>query len=119
MAQPLKICTKCLAALRTTADGEEDLASYLMGIGAGGVELVAPESCEARISGHTESLPVKPVGRSLADVTEQELQAAVNALIKQLGLPAGRGGEAWDLENAVRAEWLKALEERRRQREGD
>ncbi len=115
MAQPLKICTKCLAALRETVDGEEDLASYLMGIGAGGVELVPAENCEARITRHSETITAKPLGRGMADVTELELDNAIKELIKQLRLPASRDGEAWDLENAIRAEWLKALEARRRE----
>ena len=115
MAKPLKICTRCLAALRETADGEQDLAAYLMGIGAGGVEVVAAESCEARITRHSETASAASAGRTLADVNETELTGAIGALVKELRLPTGKGGEAWDLENAVRAEWLKALEARRRE----
>jgi hypothetical protein len=115
MAHPLKICTKCLAALRGTADGEADLGSYLMGIGAGGVELVSAEACEARITGHSEKPPAVQAGRSLADVTDIELDSAIKALVKQLKLTAEGGGQAWDLENAIKAEWLKALEARRHQ----
>jgi hypothetical protein len=117
MAQPLKICTKCLAALRDTADGEEDLASYLMGIGAGGVELVSPESCQARISGHTE-ITSAPKERTFADVSEGELNSAIKSFLKQLNLTADNGGEGWELGNAVRAEWLKAMEARRHENRG-
>ena len=116
MAQPLKICVKCLAALRSTADGEADLSSYLMGIGAGGVELVSAEACQARITGHTEIPSVTPGDRSLADVTDVELDNAVKSLLKQLKLNVGHSGESWDLGNAIKAEWLKAIEIRRHEK---
>ena len=119
MAKPLKICSQCLAFLRKTRDGEQDLSSYLMGIGAGGVEIVSLESCQARLTGHSETVrQAVPAGRSLADVTPEELDLAIASLVTQLRLPAGHCGEAWDLENAVKAEWLKALEARRKEKPG-
>jgi hypothetical protein len=103
-----------MAFLRESADGQQDLAAYLMGIGAGGVEMVDAASCQARLTGHTEtSAPPAPAGRTLADVTPEELDLAVSALLSHLRLPHGHQGEAWDLENAIKAEWLKALEMRK------
>ncbi|MCL2149701.1 MAG: hypothetical protein FWH51_02050 [Dehalococcoidia bacterium] len=116
MAQPLKICAQCLASLRESGDGQRDLAVYLMGTGAGGVEIVPVENCQARLTGHNETpSPLPPAGRTLADVTADELNQAIAWLLKQLRLPPEHSGEAWDLENAIKAEWLKALEVRRRE----
>ncbi len=118
MAQPLKICAKCLAYLRQSGEGQQDLAAYLMGIGAGGIEIVPVEDCQARLNCHKASPTPAPAVRGLADVTPEEIDAAIAGLLEQLKLPSGRRGEAWDLANAVKAEWLKALEIRRRQSEG-
>ena len=114
MAQPLKICTECLAHLRKSGESQQDLAAYLLGTGAGGIDIVPAESCQAHLTEHTPAAqaPV-PAARSLADVTPEELEAAIASLLKQLKLSRRHPGEAWDVENAIKAEWLKALEIRR------
>jgi len=115
MARPLKICAQCLAFLRESNDGQRDLAAYLMGTGAGGVEIVQPACCQARLTEHRDTVVVAAAStnRSLADVTPDELDQALALLLKQLRLSGGCGEDVWDLENAVKAEWLKALEARK------
>jgi hypothetical protein len=113
MAQRLKICTQCLSSLQAIRNGQEDLASYLMGIGAGGVEIVPPETCQARITGHKEAQVSSPAETGLADITEGALERAIKSFVKQLGLPEG-SSETRELGNAIRAERLKAQELRSR-----
>ena len=116
MAQPLKICAQCLASLRNSEDGQQDLAVYLMGTGAGGVDIVPAGACQARLVIHNETADhITTIDYSLADVLPEELDQAIALFLKQLRLPLGRGGEAWDLENAIKAEWLKAMEIRGRE----
>jgi len=111
MAQPLKICALCLALSRETEDGQLDLAVYLKGTGAGGVEIVPAGACQARLAKHSDGTALSfPAGRGLADVTPEELESAIASFLKQIQLPSGRCGDVWDLENAIKAEWLKAQE---------
>jgi hypothetical protein len=111
MAEPLKICAGCMEFLRESEDGQQDLGSFLMSIGAGGIEMVPAERCEARFTGHSGASPaIVTASRSLADVAPEELDHAITWFLKQLRLPSQREGEGWDLGNAIKAEWLKALE---------
>lgn len=119
MAQPLKICAQCLAFLRESEEGQQDLAAYLMGTGAGGVEIVPAGACQARLTGHTETTcPPPPEGKDLADITPEELDRAIALFVKQLQLPSGSSGGLWDLECAIKSEWLKAMEIRERKTRG-
>jgi hypothetical protein len=100
--------------LSRSEERAEDVASYLVGIGAGGIEIVSPELCQARLAGHTESTtPSASRTRSLADVSLNELEASIITLLGLLKLPAGCA-QGWDLEGAIRREWLKAREVRKR-----
>jgi hypothetical protein len=112
MTRPLKICAQCLASLRKSDEDQQDLASYLMGIGAGGVEIVTAGDCQAQFTRHDIIIPLPQTRRSLSDVTPAELDQAISLFLKQLGLPVGSGEDAYNLENAIKAEWLKALEMR-------
>lgn len=112
-----------MAYLRESEDGQQDLAAYLMGTGAGGVEIVPASGCQARFTRHNETnpqnTPVTLDGRNLADVTSDEIEQAIAAFLRQLRLSSGRYEDAWDLESAIKAEWLKALEAKKGQAPGN
>ena len=120
MASPLKICARCLSSLRESADGQRDIAVYLMNTGAGGVEIVPEMDCQARLVGHDDIITsAVQIKRDLAEVTMEELDLAVASLLKQLHLSPEHCKDVWDLDSAIKAEWLKALEAKGRELSDD
>jgi hypothetical protein len=113
MPQRFRICQQCMDQLSRSEERAQDVASFLVGIGAGGLEVVSPELCQVRLAGHTElTTPSAPRTRSLADVSLNELEASILTLLGLLKLPAGCA-QGWDLEGAIRREWLKARDTRK------
>jgi hypothetical protein len=106
----LKLCRGCLEYLSMTPEHREDLATYLLCTSSGGVELVDTEHCVLKlVCGSRTNTEQKHEVRSLAHVTETELDAAISHLVKELKLEQYRQDGVWDLEAAIRKEWLKAL----------
>jgi hypothetical protein len=113
MTQRFRICQECLDQINRSEERAEDVGSFLVGIGAGGIEVVPPALCQARLVQHTETAaPAVPRPRSLADVTLNELEAALLTLRGLLKLSSGCAPD-WDLDGAIRREWLKAREARK------
>jgi len=112
MSNRLKVCKRCMERLSASEDVSQDLGSYLLASGSGGVEVVDEEFCQFKLAcgdkSKTELLP-----RNLADVSEVEIDSAIANLLKQLNLHSYSQVGARELSAAVKNEWLKAREARK------
>jgi hypothetical protein len=93
--------------LAASEDASQDLGSYLLASGSGGVEVVGEEQCQYKLACGDKSKPAVPP-RGLADVGEVEIDSAIADLLKQLKLNSYSQTGARDLANAIKNEWLKA-----------
>jgi ABC-type Na+ transport system ATPase subunit NatA len=93
--------------LGASEDASQDLGSYMVATGSGGIEIVEEEFCQYKLAcGRTRDKI--PAPRSLADVTEVELDAAISGLLKQLNLQSYSQTGVRELSSAIKAEWVKA-----------
>ena len=107
MSNRLKVCRRCMDKLSTSEDASQDLGSYLVATGSGGVEVVDEEFCQYKLAcGHKAKAALPP--RSLADMGEVEIDSAITNLLKQLNLNSYSLVGARELSNAIKNEWLKA-----------
>jgi rRNA maturation endonuclease Nob1 len=112
MANRLKVCRKCMERLSVSEDASQDLGSYMVATGSGGIEIVDEEFCQYKLAcGKNKASEIPP--RSLADVTEVELDSAIANLLKQLNLHSYSQVGARELSSAIKAEWRKACEARK------
>jgi len=109
MANRLKVCQRCMERLSVSAEASQDLGSYLVATGSGGVEMVGEEFCQLKMACGDKAKPEKPP-RSLADVSEIEIDSAISDLLKQLNLHSYSQVGAKELKAAIKTEWLKARE---------
>lgn len=109
MANRLKVCKRCMERLSASADASQDLGSYLVATGSGGVEVVGEEFCQLKMACGDKAKPEKPP-RSLADVSEVEIDSAISDLLKQLNLHSYSQVGTKELKAAIKTEWLKARE---------
>jgi len=93
--------------LSASEDASQDLGSYLLASGSGGVEVVSEDQCQYKLACGDKSKPAIPP-RSLADVGEVEIDSAITDLLKQLKLNSYSQAGAKELSNAIKNEWLKA-----------
>jgi hypothetical protein len=77
--------------------------------GSSGVEVVEEEFCQYRMACGDKSKPEMPP-RSLADVSEVEIESGITTLLKQLGLNSYSQVGARELSATIKNEWLKAKE---------
>lgn len=111
MANRLRICRRCMERLSASEDASQDLGSFLLASGRGGVEVVSEEQCEYKLACGDKSKPAIPP-RTLADVGEVEIDSAIADLLKQLKLNSYSQAGARELSNAIKNEWLKARREK-------
>jgi hypothetical protein len=107
MSKKLKVCRRCMERLSASEDASQDLGSYLVATGSGGVEVVDEEFCQYKLACGDKSKLEKPP-RSLADVSEAEIDSAIANLLKQLNLHSYSQVGARELSAAIKSEWLKA-----------
>lgn len=98
--------------LSASEDASQDLGSYLVATGSGGVEMVDEEFCQYKLACGDRAQPQKPP-RSLADVSEVEIDSAIANLLKQLDLHSYSQVGARELSAAIKNEWFKAREARK------
>ena len=110
MANRLKVCKRCMERLSASEDASQDLGSYLLATGSGGVEVVDEEFCQYKLACGKDKPANEPPPRSLADVSEVEIDSAISDLLKQLNLRSYSQVGARELRSAVKTEWLKARE---------
>jgi hypothetical protein len=113
MSNRLKICRRCMERLSISEDASQDLGSYLVATGSGGVEMVDDEFCQYRLACGKDKTASEPVPRSLSDVSEVELESAIANLLKQLNLHSYSQVGARELSAVIKSEWLKAREARK------
>lgn len=106
MVKRLKICSRCMERLNSSEAGA-DLGSYLVATGSAGIELVGEPDCQYRLFCGDKARAEKPP-RTLADVTEVEIDAAVANLLKELGLRSYTQQGVKELSSAIKGEWQKA-----------
>ena len=106
MAKRLKICSRCMERLNASQEGA-DLGSYLIASGNAGIELVGEAECQYRLFCGDKARPQKPP-RSLADVSEVEIDAAIGNLLKELNLRSYTQQGARELSAVIKNEWQKA-----------
>jgi len=109
MSKKLKVCRRCMERLSASEEASQDLGSYLVATGSGGVEVVDEDFCQLKMACGDKSKP-EPLPRSLADVSEVELDSAIANLLKQLNLHSYSQVGARELRAAIKTEWLKARE---------
>ncbi|RJO60734.1 MAG: hypothetical protein C4542_08285 [Dehalococcoidia bacterium] len=110
MANRLKVCKRCMERLSASEEASQDLGSYLVATGSAGVEMVDNEEfCQLKMACGDKAKPEKPP-RSLADVSEIEIDSAISDLLKQLNLHSYSLAGAKELKAAIKTEWLKARE---------
>lgn len=110
MSKKLKVCRRCMECLSASEDASQDLGSYLVATGSGGVETVEDEElCQLKMACGDKSKS-GPLPRSLADVSEVEIDSAISDLLKQLNLHSYSQVGARELRTAIKTEWLKARE---------
>ena len=107
MSNRLKVCRRCMERLSASEDASQDLGSYLLASGSGGVEVVSEDQCQYKLACGDKSKPAIPP-RSLADVGEVEIDSAITDRLKQLKLNSYSQAGAKELSNAIKNEWLKA-----------
>ena len=113
MSKKLKVCRRCMERLTASQDASQDLGSYLVATGSGGVEMVDSEDiCQLKMACGDKAKPQQPP-RSLADVSEVEIDSAISDLLKQLNLQSYSQVGARELRTAIKTEWLKARETRK------
>jgi hypothetical protein len=115
MSKKLKVCRRCMERLSASEEASQDLGSYLVATGSGGVEVVDEETCQYKLACGDKSKPALPP-RSLADVSEAELDSAIVNLLKQLNLHSYSQVGARDLRAAIKSEWIKARENKKNSR---
>jgi hypothetical protein len=113
MANRLKVCKRCMERLSVSEEASQDLGSYLLASGSGGVEVVDEEFCQFKLACGKDKPANEPTPRSLADVSEVEIDSAIANLLKQLNLHSYSQVGARELSSAVKNEWLKAREARK------
>ncbi len=113
MANRLKVCRRCMERLSVSAEASQDLGSYLVATGSGGVEMVGEEFCQLKMACGKDKPANETPPRSLADVSEVELDSAIANLLKQLNLHSYSQVGARELRAAIKSEWLKAREARK------
>jgi hypothetical protein len=86
-----------------------DLGSYLVATGSAGIELVGEAECQYRLFCGDKARAEKPP-RTLADVTEVEIDAAIGNMLKELELRTYIQQGATELSAAVKNEWRKAVQ---------
>ncbi len=106
MSKRLKICSKCMERL-TASEAGADLGTYLVATGSAGVELVDGDACQLRMFCGVKASPEAPP-KTLADVTELEIDTAIGNLLKELGLRSYTQAGAREMSTAIKAEWQKA-----------
>ncbi len=109
MANRLKVCRRCMERLSASEDASQDLGSYMVATGSGGIEIVEEEFCQYKLA-CGKNKAGEPPQRSLADVTEVELDSAIANLLKQLNLHSYSQPGVRELGLAIKAEWHKARE---------
>jgi len=107
MSRSLKVCRRCMERLSTSEDASAELGTYLLATGSGGVEVVDEEFCQYRMACGDKS-KAEPPPKSLADVSEVEIESVITTLLKQLGLNSYSQVGARELSAAIKNEWLKA-----------
>jgi hypothetical protein len=108
MSSSYRICKRCLEQLHLSQESQEDVATFLLAVGAHGIEVVPENECQAGLSSHLgKSITSEIKGRTLADVTASELEAATSNLLRQLRLPAG-AQDGLSLAAALKENWLRA-----------
>ena len=112
MSKKLKVCRRCMERLSTSEEASRDLGSYLVATGSGGVEMVDEAFCQYKMACGDKSKP-EPLPRSLADVSEVEIDSAIANMLKQLNLHSYSQLGARDLRAAIKSEWLKARQARK------
>jgi hypothetical protein len=108
MSKKLKVCRRCMERLSVSEDASQDLGSYLVATGSGGVEVVDEEFCQYKLACGEDKSANEPPPRSLADVSEVEIDSAIANLLKQLDLHSYSQVGARELSAAIKNEWLKA-----------
>jgi len=98
--------------LSVSEEASQDLGSYLLASGSGGVEVVDEEACQYKLACGDKSKPALPP-RSLADIGEVEIDSAIADLLKGLNLNSYSQVGARELSTAIKNEWLKAREARK------
>ena len=108
----LKICGRCLDYLGVASELREDLASFMVATSSTGIEIVPVEECQPRLVclKHTPGLHGNQ-GKGLGEVTEIELQSAIDKFISGLSLMESSREGVYDLRGAIYNEWLKALKD--------
>ncbi len=110
MSSSYRICRRCLEQLHLSEESQEDVATFLLAVGAHGIQVVPENECQAGLSSHSgQSITAVVRGRTLADVTSPELEAATANLLRQLKLPAGEQ-DGLSLAAALKEAWLRAKE---------
>jgi hypothetical protein len=117
MSNRLKVCRRCMERLSVSEEASQDLGSYLLASGSGGVEVVNEETCQYKLACGDKSKPALPA-RSLADVGEVEIDSAIADLLKGLNLNSYSQVGARELSTAIKNEWLKAREARKSEGQG-
>jgi len=113
MSDRLKVCKRCMERLSVSEEASQDLGSYLLASGSGGVEVVDEEFCQFKLACGKDKPANEPTPRSLADVSEVEIDSAIANLLKQLNLHSYSQVGARELSAAVKNEWLKARKARK------
>ena len=90
-----------------SSDAGADLGSYLVATGSAGIELVGEAECQYRMFCGDKARPGKPP-RTLGDVTEVEIDAAIANLLKELDLRSYTQQGARQLSEVIKSEWRKA-----------
>jgi hypothetical protein len=108
MDNRLKVCKSCLERLSASEDASQDLGSYLLASGSGGVEVVIEEFCQYKMACGKDKPANETPLRSLADVSEVELDSAIANLLKQLNLHSYSQVGAREISVAIKSEWSKA-----------
>ena len=113
MANRLKVCKRCMERLSASEEASQDLGSYLVATGSAGVEVVDEEFCQFKLACGKNKPANEPPPRSLADVSEVEIDSAISDMLKRLNLHSYSQVGAAELKTAVKSEWFKAREARR------
>lgn len=111
MSAKLKVCQRCMESLSASPDASADLGTYLVATGCSGVEMVEEALCQYKRACGEKARPAPPP-RSLADVSEVELDAAIANLLKELDLRSYTQPGARELADAIKYEWLRVQEKR-------
>ena len=108
MSPSYRICKRCLEQLRLSEEGQEDVATFLLAVGAHGIEVVPESQCQAGLSDHSgTSLTAEEKRRTLADATPAQLEAATANLVRQLHLTSS-SPDGVALAAAIKEAWEKA-----------